>query len=563
MSLLIKNKALLSLFCSLLLLGAVVASASTAQAAPLITSGEQTVTLNEEHVDLVSVRYAAGKLQLKTRADLKNGEIGKILEPANIVVQLNSKTKSTVPNNPAYLFLGEAGDPVWLIPQAFRTGVVWAGWETESLKKGTFQKNQIQLELIDVSGPGNVEVYFYGDEGPERVFSSKDNSYKKYQEMVGSHTHANWAFSKPGNYQLTFQAQGKLNSGQQLVSEAVTYQVQVLDGKTNPEPDKSSEKDNTGLPNKNDVSGNDDQSGFQYEKSKTITISTCLATDTADQVFRSQSQENTVFKSPELKKDTKSKVSAGHFDVGPIFDNGRLLIRVKDDRTSPAKWQPAANYRFTLEDAAKTTIPNSKQYGNLAGTSGWQIPLTQNPDVPWIGWNTQHPSIAGKAESSATLSLDYVSGPGKLAVYSTGPFGDISEKYFGNYPSFPSSTEVPVGNTGVHVHGIWLFTQPGKYEIGISYQLRINGKTEKASTTLYFQVGTEEAQIPKKAEQAKNPVTANQEFIVDCADRSQLAKTGIAGPAITDLLVLASASLLLGTILSWRSQKNHSTPKRR
>ncbi|MGO3678669.1 MAG: choice-of-anchor M domain-containing protein, partial [Microbacteriaceae bacterium] len=118
-----------------------------------------------------------------------------------------------------------------------------------------------------------------------------------------------------------------------------------------------------------------------------------------------------------------------------------------------------------------------------------QIPLTQQAQVPWLGWNTQHPTIAGKTQGPVTLTLDSLDGPGDMAVYSMDSWGGLGDRFFGTVSGFPRSTSIAVGASGVHVHGVWAFTEPGTYRAAMSFSTTIGGAEQKANTVLTFFVG--------------------------------------------------------------------------
>lgn len=116
---------------------------------------------------------------------------------------------------------------------------------------------------------------------------------------------------------------------------------------------------------------------------------------------------------------------------------------------------------FHLDDTARTTPPAGAGYDSLGVGPVWTIPLTQRSGVPWLGWNTQHPSVLARITGDVTMPLEEVRGPGRLAVYGQDPFGGVGDRHFGTVDGSPRATTVPVGRSGVHVHGVWAFTAPG------------------------------------------------------------------------------------------------------
>lgn len=136
--------------------------------------------------------------------------------PADVVAKVNDAAKLTIPDDPAYAFLGlEAGGEAWVIPQVRQPGVIWAGWNTQeptvldTLSMGT------TLTILGVDGPGEVSVYLQsGNFGePERLWSTLEPFPQQSWIELNTHTHANWVFSEPGVYLVELQFSGDLNDG--------------------------------------------------------------------------------------------------------------------------------------------------------------------------------------------------------------------------------------------------------------------------------------------------------------------------------------------------------------
>jgi surface-anchored protein len=100
----------------------------------------------------------------------------------------------------------------------------------------------IRLELVAVSGPGDFALWQDVDGRPG--FSTRPNligmamtsadgidAASDFVELPsGIHDHANWAFTAPGDYTITFRASGEMLTGEMLESVA-TYSFHVA-----PEP---------------------------------------------------------------------------------------------------------------------------------------------------------------------------------------------------------------------------------------------------------------------------------------------------------------------------------------
>ncbi|WP_166347481.1 TIGR03773 family transporter-associated surface protein [Phytoactinopolyspora limicola] len=187
-------------------------------------SGDQ-VVLTNEHVDLISPRLSGTDVSL--RAKVGSAADHTFYAPADVLTQVKPEAESTVPAGDAYTFLGAAGDPIWLIPETQDPEIVWAGWSTEELSRGEFQGDTVDIRMLDVDGPGTLEVFQtvgFGDVA--RIFSSED-SLAPRRQGVGQHVHANWAFSVEGSYTVTFEVSGTLAGGQTVSSGPVRYSFVV------------------------------------------------------------------------------------------------------------------------------------------------------------------------------------------------------------------------------------------------------------------------------------------------------------------------------------------------
>jgi surface-anchored protein len=202
--------------------GAQLLMAIPSQAQPVLTSG---------HAD-VGVGYDLGAWDLHVHDEESNTEY----EPGEVVLGVGETAFNTVPANPAFSFLGTAGSPIWVLPSAENPELLFLGLGTEELAPGLFVNNQVQLSLVNVSGPGDFFLYELNFLGAPLVRMNSRDGYSSTDAMTllaGSHKHANWVFSALGDYEVTFQASGILDDGLNTLSlsDPVTYQFTVV-----PEP---------------------------------------------------------------------------------------------------------------------------------------------------------------------------------------------------------------------------------------------------------------------------------------------------------------------------------------
>lgn len=175
------------------------------------------------HAD-VGVNYENGAWDLHVHShDLGEFEPDEVVLGVDIVGALN-----TMPAGAQWSFLGSAGAPVWILPQNNNPALLFLGLGTEELADGIFVNDQVTLSLVGVNGPGNFALYqtdMFGN--PTVLMNSAGGAPNAITLHAGSHTHANWAFTAPGTYQVDFSAAGTLVGGGVTSSGPVTYTFEV------------------------------------------------------------------------------------------------------------------------------------------------------------------------------------------------------------------------------------------------------------------------------------------------------------------------------------------------
>ncbi|WP_435737984.1 TIGR03773 family transporter-associated surface protein [Cellulosimicrobium sp. PMB13] len=248
----------------------------------------------------------------------------------------------------------------------------------------------------------------------------------------------------------------------------------------------------------------------------------------------------------EVKTQALAGVTDGHFDFGSRVEDNDLVATVKDARKQPPTWIEPGAVTFRLGDAAKDEVPAGGEFSFLGepGSPIWSIGQVQESGVPWLGWNTQHPTLVEAAAGPVTYTLESVDGPGELGVYATGNFGGVGTKYFGTLDGFPRSTAVPLNQ---HVHGNWAFTEQGVYKVTFTLSVPLtSGGTVSDTATLTFSVGDSSGITTKTTYVGKTASGESCELSAD--QKAALASTG-ADPASAlalGVLLLGAGGVLLG-----------------
>ncbi|MCD4557017.1 choice-of-anchor M domain-containing protein [Schaalia sp. lx-100] len=208
-------------------------------------------------------------------------------------------------------------------------------------------------------------------------------------------------------------------------------------------------------------------------------------------------------------------VESGHVDIGPKIVEGEWKILARDDSGATPLWRDLNHFVLKVNDRGLLDAPTQAPYEFLGGKEGqkwWIIPQTQNPDVVWLGWNTQDPEATQRMSRGATMSIGHIHGPGQAWLFlQDGTFGEPRVLVDATVTS-PQDVWIDV-NT--HVHANWVFTQPGVYiaPIRICADMQ-DGAHMCAQSALRFAVGDStdpeealKAPVPEDFTQAENMST--------------------------------------------------------
>ncbi|WP_370040261.1 choice-of-anchor M domain-containing protein [Micromonospora sp. M71_S20] len=207
----------------MLLATAAVTAGLVASAAP--AQATTTVVFSTGHIDLVDIAYEAGALEIGVHDEDNDVEYA----AGDVAIIVKRQAKITVPNDPAFGFLGTPGvSKVWVLPEIQNTNFIWPGIAAEEIEAGTFAGDQLTLNVQSVSGPGQLAIYTENVVGqPVVLADSGDGLPDALTLTAGDHLHANWAFDAAGIYRVTFRATGTLANGQQVTSDPTTLRIAV------------------------------------------------------------------------------------------------------------------------------------------------------------------------------------------------------------------------------------------------------------------------------------------------------------------------------------------------
>ncbi|MFN0069161.1 MAG: choice-of-anchor M domain-containing protein [Limisphaerales bacterium] len=183
-----------------------------------------TTILTEGHAD-IGIAYENGAWDLHVHDEENDIEYA----PDEALFCVPSAAASTVPADPAFSFLGAAGDTVYILPQTEVPGLLFLGLGSEEIASGDFQGDVLNLTLAALAGPGAFSLFTVDGLGVPTVYwNSADGLGDTFAFPTGGHAHFNYGFTAPGDYSVGLQVAGVLADGTTTVSDIATYQFKVV-----------------------------------------------------------------------------------------------------------------------------------------------------------------------------------------------------------------------------------------------------------------------------------------------------------------------------------------------
>lgn len=191
---------------------------------------------------------------------------------------------------------------------------------------------------------------------------------------------------------------------------------------------------------------------------------------------------------------TEATIDHGHVDLGLLLVDGQAQFLARDDSAATPVWRDPADVVFDVGDNAQLTLPEDKAFsfvGAEPGSQVWVVPQTEQADVPWLGWNTQAPSLTDNVDRGLTMEFLGHQGPGEFSLFLQN--GGFEEPQL-LWSTATGATDGFWVDLGTHTHANWVFSEPGIHQV----RVRMSGQGAGESTgsdvaaeaTLTFAVGT-------------------------------------------------------------------------
>ncbi|MDG4811038.1 choice-of-anchor M domain-containing protein [Micromonospora sp. WMMD1120] len=181
--------------------------------------------------------------------------------------------------------------------------------------------------------------------------------------------------------------------------------------------------------------------------------------------------------------------NTGHLDLVDVaYEAGTLEVGVHDEDNDIE--YDADEVKLVVKRQARITVPADPAFAFL-GTPGvskvWVLPQIQNANLIWPGISAEEIEAGVFANDALTLSVQSISGPGQLAIYTENAVGQPTV-LADSGDGLPDDITVTAGD---HTHANWAFDQAGNYKVTVRATgtlVATGQQVTSAPTTLRFAV---------------------------------------------------------------------------
>lgn len=183
------------------------------------------LSLDHGHVDIMGVREGDA-FETKLKDETNIGASGLTYRKLDdVVFAVHNNAMIPRPENhsdPSFDFMGPVGEKTFLLPQTQKRDVIWPGYNTEKLNYKDYKDGVVQLNIKPVSMPEGASfgMWLTGDlGGPGEILVDSTKDDFTIDTTFPTHTHTNWAFSKPGTYVFEVTYTAETTDGKKLASQ--------------------------------------------------------------------------------------------------------------------------------------------------------------------------------------------------------------------------------------------------------------------------------------------------------------------------------------------------------
>jgi surface-anchored protein len=182
--------------------------------------------LLREHTDF-KILYTPGETNL-LRLAARDEDRGINHASNEVILVVREEARLTLPPGTPF---GDAGAPLWILPQSQNVNLLYLGVSAEGLPPGVFSE-PLRVELKRFDGPGYFMAWQATGPGQFNLrLNTRDglSAADAFTPILGSHEHFNWGFSSTGVFSATFQVTGRrAGEATNISSPETTFVFHVL-----------------------------------------------------------------------------------------------------------------------------------------------------------------------------------------------------------------------------------------------------------------------------------------------------------------------------------------------
>lgn len=194
----------------------------------LPASAADPVVIDHGHVDMFNLELQGDNgIRLVVKEDVTGQHVIREAEDVQFVVKPEAWTTgapaSSVPEGV------NVADGFAYLPLAQNYNLLWPGWDSLPLQSRFGSNLTAKIRITKVEGPGQIALWSTGIFGGIKSLLD-DDAYTlpgTITQTMAAHVHANWAFTAPGTYKLTVQADVTGTDGTKATSNEAVYTIVV------------------------------------------------------------------------------------------------------------------------------------------------------------------------------------------------------------------------------------------------------------------------------------------------------------------------------------------------
>ncbi|MDY5584798.1 MAG: TIGR03773 family transporter-associated surface protein [Arcanobacterium sp.] len=421
-------------------------------------SGRNTY-LNQDHTDAFYVTTDTGSPIVQ----VANGINNNLYDPNDVVFEFDA---STWADDHPFTQLTKGGESGYYSANWDAKHYFEPGWSAPNQAQNGMQS--VEIHFTKISGPGPVAIFgnndfATGDHDLISPFLKSGNYYLAPGEVlpVPGHQHGHWFFQYAGTYYISAFARATKLNGEVKDSEPFTVAFEIQKNENDerdpnsPTPAITDTTPNAADNSENETSSEDENSAEVAESPSDSSPSTQEGTE--------DTQEGTEDKK-KINVFGKHVINSGHIDLFFAYSpNNTLTLASRDDTGEKPEIRNPESFILHVTDKALRKFP--EHLHKIFGISGYFLGQNgdQQANIPFPGWDTSH---LNHDFSGVSFKFLNVTGPGKVFLFQSGTFG--GNKSVLNSDSLELKTnEVLYQSSPNHVHGNWIFTHPGVYEMTV------------------------------------------------------------------------------------------------